>query len=682
MSDGSLNLFRLGARGVNVVTAPTHLTDDELTSGQNAEVVSAGGEFSLDQRPGMTRVNATAINSGAAILAVHDVLAAFLSDYTPYLYAGLATGQTHHWKRSADGVTWTQVDLPAKSFAANASIGASKNWPKAATVGKNLYYVDAGVPIAVHLFDGVRDTILSTVPPAVTGTVLTTPSFYAAFAETENVGATTYTYKIVAKQGSAFFSAPFTVTVTVGPAALSATNFIDLSSANHAGFQNNYLMVAGATSFDIYRTVGGGSTGKIGTIPVIAGALSRGNGSGATGSTFGAYALAVLSAGGSDAGGSYTYKLVNVKGANHGVATAGVTLATGNTTLSATQYNRIIPSGGEFYTPEDVDVYRTAGGGSTGKIGTIATGTIPYEFHDTGLVGDASTAPTTGSGLSTRYADGVGDPIFTDAGLTGDATTASATASGGAAGEALAVLDTITDGTFIYFAVVDLASADPTVYGRILKFDPASSVWSQIGATFFTASGNGAAGTLAFFDGALSYGTYIGTASGNTSYLTSTSTPLPAGGIAEVHTTAASQATCAIVVFNGEVYAGYISLVAATAAIVAKRAAINVWTTVRTGPATAVGNAYTSLGVFNGYIFAGWSSGDGATAARIESSSDGIVWTLEVGLGNTETPWQMVVFNNALYVATPTRILKRTASGTWSSATFDTFAGCIGVVYL
>lgn len=565
VNSGSLPLFKLGLRGVNVVTAPTHLTPDELLFAQNAEVVSVGGENAIDQRPGMTRVNTTSL--GASVLALHDVLSPFLTDYTPYLYAGMYSGATHNWRRSSDGVTWTDADKPVKPWSNNASItGFFKRFPRAVTVGTTLYYCDGAGTIGMHAFDGTNDVTVSPIPPAVTGAALALTTPLAPGVAVGTTGATTYSYKVVAISGANHSAASPAGTTTIGPAALTCAGNAFLGIV-----PGDSPPVAGATSYDVYRTVGGATQGKIGSIPVVAGAFTFQN------------------------------------------------------------------------------------GGACGFAGVV--------FGDNGLVGDGTTAP------------------------------ASATAGGATAGNCLGVLDMITDGTTIYVAVLDTLAADPNPTGRILSFLPSANVWTQIGLPFVIASGNGTAGVLTLFDGALSYGTYIGITAANTAYLTTTATPLPGGGIPEIHTTAASLAPCAIAIFNGEVYAGYVSLVAATAAIVAKRATLNTWSTARTGPATAQFNAYTSLAVFNGYLFAGWTSGGGATAARIESTPDGINWTSEIALDVAEVVCQMVTFNGSLYVVlgktgvgynTKSRILKRTTGGVWSTADdpADDFAGCIGLVYL
>lgn len=93
------------------------------------------------------------------------------------------------------------------------------------------------------------------------------------------------------------------------------------------------------------------------------------------------------------------YKVVYVD-ASDGVtaASSATSHATGPATLSATDYNTI--SGTAPAGTAAVKIYRTSGGATQGLIGTI-TGDLTYSLDDTGLVGDASTAPsvnTTGLG--------------------------------------------------------------------------------------------------------------------------------------------------------------------------------------------------------------------------------------------------------------------------------------------
>lgn len=556
---GPIRLFTIGQRGVDLADKPQDIDESELVTAQNVEVSPKGGGGALDQRPGMTRIGNSAL-SGAIAMAL-DIPSQLLTDLTPYLYAGIYSGGTHNWRKSSDGTAWTNDDTAVKPFSTNSNIALyAKNFPKACTINNKLYFVTGDSPIQLHSYDGTTDTTLTTIPPAVSGVTLNTPNA-PPVGNSPGGGATTYSYKYVATAGAAHGAASASGSVLDGTASLDSTHFND--------FQVNPPSppIAGATAYDVYRTAGGATQGKIGTIPISAGAFTKNNGSGLD--------------------------------------------------------------------------------------------------------------PVT---------------VFTDGGLVGDASTAPSSASGATAADALGVLDMITDGNALYLCVLDMASSDPTVYGRVLAYYPLTNVWSQIGAGFPTSNGNGSADALALFDGAFTYGTYIGTTTGNTSYLTGLGTPLPTGGLNEIHTTAASLSTVSLAVFNGALFAGYTSLVAATAAIVAKRVAGGTWSTSLTAGATAAKNAYTTLYVYNGRLYAGWTSGGGATAANIYSTPDGITWTLEKTLAATDVPCQMATLGSNLYVVcgktgvgynTTSSIYQRTPGGTWTQVDdpSDDYAGCLSLVY-
>jgi hypothetical protein len=94
---------------------------------------------------------------------------------------------------------------------------------------------------------------------------------------------------------------------------------------------------------------------------------------------------------------TYGYKIVAKTVRGFSAASSEGTDATGNATLSATNYETITwtaVTGALSY-----DVYRTTGGATQGLIGN----TTELTFNDTGLVGDASTAPTTRQNLGAAY---------------------------------------------------------------------------------------------------------------------------------------------------------------------------------------------------------------------------------------------------------------------------------------
>lgn len=549
----------IGSAGVNVVTPPIELAIDELISAQNAEV-NFDSASSLDQRAGMTKINASALNSGAAVLMGLDVRASLLIDSTPYLYAGRNIATTGvSWRRTTDGTSWASVTSPAGPMGNNRTEPATqeRRFVKTASIGKYFYFLDDQIPTGIHQWDGTTDVILSTIPPAVSGTTLATPVVYPTdpfgwIAQPNGTpGATTYTYKVVATAGASNGAASAAFSLTNGNATLNGTNYVSIGAST--------VPVAGATSYDVYRTAGGATQGKIGTIPITAGTYTTGNGSG-----------------------------------------LGVNL------------------------------------------------------------------------------------IFTDGGLVADGSTAPSSASGATASNTISVFDMITDGTSLYMSVLDVGGAGPTIYGRLLQFYPNTALWSQIGLSFPTASGNGAAAALAFYGGALNYGTYTGSASANTSYILSTGSPLPAGGVTAAHATAASLSVASMAVFQGELFVGTQSLVAGTAALVLKRTPVDTWATTKTGPNTLVQNAFTSLYVYNGRLYAGYSS---SGSSFIYSTPDGINWTTEVTNASQTVVGQMIQFGANLYVVCPaiyieSQILQRTPGGVWTTPDTSTqLTGNLGIVY-
>lgn len=92
---------------------------------------------------------------------------------------------------------------------------------------------------------------------------------------------------------------------------------------------------------------------------------------------------------------TYTYEAVGITaGGDHTPASAAGSTTTGNSSLGVSNYNvvtAVIPGG-----CVSVDIYRTVGGGSTGKIGNVTgAGGKTVSLNDTGLSGDSGTAPST-----------------------------------------------------------------------------------------------------------------------------------------------------------------------------------------------------------------------------------------------------------------------------------------------
>ena len=272
-----IRLFQIGQRGVDVVNKPQDLDESELVAGQNCEVATSGGGGALDQRPGMSKVGSAAM-SGAVAMAL-DVPSQLLTDLTPYLYAGFYTGSTHNWRISADGATWLNDDGPSKPWSNNANIAFyAKDFPKAVTVNNRMYWADSNLPIQVHAWDGKTDTVVSTIPNPITGVTLATPNL-PGIGSNGSAGATSYSYKLVATNGASHSAATAAVTIAGQSATLGNGTGGTVDILINAGALNA-TPVAGATAYDVYRTVGGATQGKIGSIPIVSGAFSTGNGSG------------------------------------------------------------------------------------------------------------------------------------------------------------------------------------------------------------------------------------------------------------------------------------------------------------------------------------------------------------------------------------------------------------------
>lgn len=253
-------------------------------------------------------------------------------------------------------------------------------------------------------------------------------------------GATTYTYKVVGRAGN--LQAPSaTVSVTTGNATLSATNFVGLTFVPTPGF----------LTYDVYRTVGGSTTGMIGTVAAALGQnvsaptlTFSDTGLTADGSTapsvnttaavvgdlniFGNLALNPLATPhaplvtphGTAGASTWGYKIVARCGSfttptGHTAASAAGTTTTGNSTLTSVNSNLLAwqPVPGAL----TYDVYRTAAATAPTTTGLIGS-TTGRTFTDTGLAGDSSTAPvsnTTGvSAVLTSTSPGLASIVDTN----------------------------------------------------------------------------------------------------------------------------------------------------------------------------------------------------------------------------------------------------------------------------
>jgi hypothetical protein len=232
-----------------------------------------------------------------------------------------------------------------------------------------------------------------------------TPDPPAATAE-GTTGGTTITYAVSALTATGETLASAAVTVANANATLSSTDYVQLT----------WDAVPGAGGYNIYRPTAGGTPSSTGLIATVgAGTLSLrdtglvGDGGGAPeADTAGNVAVATFGGGfnvasldtpdapavanvGTAGASTSTYKVVANSGSGATPASLAATTTTGNASPDATNHNLVTwdPVPGAV----DYDIYRTAGGGSTGLIGTVPAGE-PLKLADAGLVGDGASAPT------------------------------------------------------------------------------------------------------------------------------------------------------------------------------------------------------------------------------------------------------------------------------------------------
>ena len=271
-------------------------------------------------------------------------------------------------------------------------------------------------------------------------------------------GATTCTYKIVAKSGRRGTAASTGGSSTTSNATLNATNYNSVV----------FTCVPYATSYDIYRTAGGASQGLIANVLQPAAVVSAfatsvdyasssatvtflDTGLAADGSTAPTvnltgsvqadlhndvlvtalttpYGLTVAQLG--TAGSTnYSYVISAVNSVGEAPCVA-VQTTTGNATLNSTNANLLswndVP-GGQAY-----NVYRSAASGTPGTTGLIGTvypnGSATYTFADTGIAVINTFVPTTNTTGAVKTAG----PVFS-AGLVLSGPTSANTTAGNAA---------------------------------------------------------------------------------------------------------------------------------------------------------------------------------------------------------------------------------------------------------
>lgn len=108
---GKLNVYRIGQGGVNLVKDPLHLSDDEVTQAQNAEIQSdtnTGGEGGLSKRNGLSVLNGSALSGSISGMFGLPIL----TTYTRTLYAARGSQDSNTFRTTTNGTSFSSVTTP------------------------------------------------------------------------------------------------------------------------------------------------------------------------------------------------------------------------------------------------------------------------------------------------------------------------------------------------------------------------------------------------------------------------------------------------------------------------------------------------------------------------------------------------------------------------------------------
>lgn len=187
MAEGKLNVFNLGERGVILTKDPIHVTDGDLFQAQNALRSLEGGLGGVESRPGMSKVNASAMTGGSVLgfinIPYRDPGNLPLSIYAfkngvadAVVLSSYDDGTT--WRTSSSGTTDPFVDSATSDYMATKGKVAGFDVPmyrRAVTIeGKVVYAANDYVQYpsanatgpAIGAFDGVLPSLLARIPYA------------------------------------------------------------------------------------------------------------------------------------------------------------------------------------------------------------------------------------------------------------------------------------------------------------------------------------------------------------------------------------------------------------------------------------------------------------------------------------------------------------------------------------
>lgn len=108
---GKLNVYKFGQSGVNLVKDPLHLSDDEVTQAQNAEIqsdVNTGGDGALSKRGGLSTLTGSALSG--SILGIFGI--PILTTYLRTLYLSRGSQNSSTFTTTTDGTSLNTTTTP------------------------------------------------------------------------------------------------------------------------------------------------------------------------------------------------------------------------------------------------------------------------------------------------------------------------------------------------------------------------------------------------------------------------------------------------------------------------------------------------------------------------------------------------------------------------------------------
>lgn len=393
-----LNLYALGQGGVNVVKSPIQLTDDECRSAQNA-IFAPAAEGGLQKRGGLNRKNASALNSGANVLAISNVgLPNPFNTSTlvrKYLYASQNPGGGVYWSRSADGTTWASVTSPQLGGAFSQSGLPVLGIPPIQPTPGLMLYVDGLTNIDdLWIWDNSSDQFVLRVPPA-SGS---TPAYSAGasgyhagsyyFGSNDSPNGRVYRLDLITGQLTMIIGAIGTAYTAFSIASFVGSLFVGASDNNGGGAVTSFIYRCNPDADIAWTTDSAALSGVPVSMVNFLGNLYIGTGSRRAAESMNVYKRTPS--------GVYSTVLTD---ANPWNVTAGGQLAVFNNTLFAYMGGNIHKSTDGSAWSVDLDVFTTYSSfaGRPGRP-VVFEGALYWPFEDTASTGSGRVLKRTAAG--------------------------------------------------------------------------------------------------------------------------------------------------------------------------------------------------------------------------------------------------------------------------------------------